>query len=100
MIKNRQGPKHPRKRSATRISTAEELQLEKARTDLTLRSRVAYFLLGLFALNAVSALVAVFLVGFGRMALSNAVIISLIGETVAHAAAMFLTVTKYLFPTK
>jgi hypothetical protein len=80
--------------------TVEELQLEEVRINLTLRRRVAYFLLSLFALNAVSALVAVYLVGFGLMVLSNAVMISLIGETVAHAAAMFLTVTKYLFPTK
>jgi hypothetical protein len=100
MTKNTRRPKHSRKSLAKRKLTAEELQLEEARIDLTLRSRVAYFLLGLFALNAVSALVAVFLVGFGLMVLSNAVVISLIGETVAHAAAMFLTVTKYLFPTK
>lgn len=100
MTKNEKRLMEPRKCSAKRKPTAEEFQLEEARTDLALRSRVAYFLLGVFALNAVSALVAVFLVGFGLMVLSNAVIISLIGETIAHAAAMFLTVTKYLFPTK
>lgn len=82
------------------MKTAEELQLEEVRTNLTLRRRVAYFLLSLFALHAVCALVAVYLVGFGLMVLSNEVMISLIGETVAHGAAMFLTVTKYLFPTK
>jgi len=100
MNKNAQQLKDPQKSSAKRKPTVEDLQLAEARTNLTLRSRVAYFLLGLFALNAISALVVVFLVGFGLMILSNAVIISLIGETVAHAAAMFLTVTKYLFPTK
>lgn len=99
-FKNALQSKNPRKCSAKRKLTAEELKLEEARTDLTLRFRVAYFLLGIFALNTVSALAVVFLVGFGLMVLSNAVIISLIGETVAHAAAMFLTVTKYLFPTK
>lgn len=110
MTKNTQRPKHLQMRSVEtkpalkkRVKaskTMEELQLEEVRTNLTLRRRVAYFLLSLFALNAVSVLVVVYLVGFGLMVLSNTVMISLIGETVAHAAAMFLTVTKYLFPTK
>lgn len=78
----------------------ENLQVEEERTNLTLRRRVAYFLLSIFALNAVGTLAVVFLVGFGQMALSNTIIISLIGETVAHAATMFITVTKYLFPMR
>jgi hypothetical protein len=85
---------------ARRGAGAKELLLEEGRTNLTLRRRVAYFLLSIFALNAVGTLTAVYLVGFGLMVLSNTVILTLIGETVAHAAAMFVTVTKFLFPTK
>lgn len=79
---------------------AKKLALEEGRTNLTLRCRVAYFLLSIFALNTVGTLAAVYLVGFGLMVLSNTVILTLIGETVAHGAAMFVTVTKFLFPTK
>lgn len=82
------------------IGRAKELLLEEGRTNLTLRRRVAYFLLSIFALNTVSTLAAVYLVGFGLMVLSKTVILTLIGETIAHAAAMFVTVTKFLFPTK
>jgi hypothetical protein len=76
-----------------------ELFIEEGKTSLILRRRVAYFLLLLFALNTVSALAVIFLVGLGKMILPNVVIISLIGETVAYAAAMFFTVTKHLFPS-
>lgn len=87
-------------RGVDRENKEFRFRLEEGRVNLALRRRVAYFLLGLFALNTVGALVVVFFVGFGLMVVSNTVIISLIGETVAHAAAMFFTVTKYLFPAK
>jgi hypothetical protein len=39
-------------------------------------------------------------VGFGLMKLSDKILITLIANTVAQVAAMFMTVIKYLFPTK
>lgn len=87
-------------RRGTTATGLKELEIEEGRTNLILRRRVAYFLLSIFALNTVSTLTAVYLVGFGFMALSNTIILTLIGETVAHAAAMFITVTKFLFANK
>ena len=87
------------RRARKSVSTAEEeLRVEEGRTALTLRRRVAYFSLSIFTLNALGALVVVFLVGFGLMVLSKEVIITLILETVAHAAAVFMTVARNLFP--
>jgi hypothetical protein len=80
--------------------TIEDLRIQEGITDLTLRRRVAYFSLIIFTLNAICAMTVVFLVGFGLMALSNNVIITLILETIAHAAAIFMTVTRNLFPAK
>jgi len=74
------------------------VRLEGGRTDITLRRRMAYWLLVLFSVNTVGALAMIFLVGFGKMSLSEKVIMSVLGATVLEAAAMLVTVTKYLFP--
>jgi len=76
------------------------VRLESGRTDIALRRRMAYWLLGLFSVNTAGALAMIFLVGFGKMSLSEKVIISVLGATVVEAAAMLVTVTKYLFPAK
>ena len=39
-------------------------------------------------------------VGFGLLKLSDTILLSLIANTVAQVAAMFMTIIKYLFPTK
>ena len=67
--------------------------------DDKLRYRVAYFLMALLILNTIATLTAVFLVGLGLLNLDRSVLISLIGETVAHVGAMFLTITRHLFPS-
>jgi hypothetical protein len=66
---------------------------------LKLQYVVAYMLFSLLAINTLGTLAAVYLVGFGLMALSNTVLLALIGETLAHVGAMFFTVTRFLFPT-
>lgn len=76
------------------------VRVESGRTDITLRKHVAYWLLSLFSANTAGALVMIFLVGFGKMALSEKVIMSVLGATVVEAAAMLFTVTKYLFPAR
>lgn len=69
-------------------------------TDITLRRRMANWLLILFSVNTAGALAMVFGVGFGLMSLTDKVIMSVLGATVVEAAAMLVTVTKYLFPAK
>jgi hypothetical protein len=76
------------------------LRLESGRNDIALRRRVANAWMWLFTLNVVGVMAAIFLVGLGVMALSTTVQVSLIGETLAHAATMALTMTRYLFPGK
>jgi hypothetical protein len=76
------------------------VRVESGRTDITLRKRMAYWLLVLFSINTASAITMVFFVGFGLMNLSEKVIMSVLGATVVEAAAMLFTVTKYLFPAK
>jgi hypothetical protein len=67
---------------------------------VNLRRFVAFGLLGLITLNTIVTLTAIYLVGFGLMNLSDKIIFTLLGQTVAQIAATFLTVIKYLFPTK
>lgn len=76
------------------------VRVESGRTDITLRKRMAIWLLVLFSVNTAGALAMVFLVGFGLMILSEKVIMSVLGATVIEAAAMLFTVTKYLFPAR
>lgn len=92
--------KVPRDLSRRALEAETDLRIEDGRTDITLRRRITYLLYGLLALNTASTLAAVFFVGFGLMVLSNQVIITLILETVAHVGAMFIAVTRYLFPAR
>jgi hypothetical protein len=62
------------------------VRLESGRTDIALRRRMAYWLLILFSVNTGGALAMIFLVGFGRMSLSEKVIMSVLGATVIEAA--------------
>jgi hypothetical protein len=89
-----------RARQMTQPEREYELRIEAGRIELELRRRVAYLWLGLFTLNVVCVMTIVFLVGFGLMTLQAGVLVSIIGGSVAHAAAMALTVTRYLFPLK
>ena len=84
-----------------RVREAEaELRVEDGRTDLMLRRRSAYFTYGIVALNTTGTLVILFLCGFGLMALANAVLLSLIGETLAAVGTVFITMNRYLFPRR
>lgn len=76
------------------------VRVESGRTDIRLRKHMAYWLLGLFTGNTMGALAMIFFVGFGLMSLSEKIIISVLGATVVEAAAMLITVTKYLFPAR
>lgn len=73
------------------------LQCQELRMLLILRMAVTFFSLALFAVIVLSALSIVFLAGFGKMALSEKLIL-LITATVAQVAAIFITIAKFLFP--
>lgn len=66
----------------------------------TMRERVAYSLLGTFVFTTLSVMVLIYLNGLGVTAVPNNIICTLIIETVANGAAMFLTVTNWLFSSK
>ena len=76
------------------------LLLEESREMgvISLREKVAYALLTLLMLNTVSVLAIIFLVGFHMMALPERLILTLIGETVAQAAAIFFSIIQSIFP--
>jgi hypothetical protein len=84
-----------------KISIQERMVgIEGGRTDIALRRLMAIGLLSLFVLNTLGALFVVFLVGFGKMSLTDKVIMSVLGATVIQAATMLAIVVRYLFPTK
>lgn len=80
-----------RKRQSTKAINQE------LRTIRTLRIAVASTLIAVFAVTVLGVLAIIFFVGFGKMALSDRLIFTLIAETVAHAGALFLIVTRSLF---
>jgi hypothetical protein len=95
-----------RRQRATKLEAVESSSIEsKIRAEewaltIHLRRFVAFGLLGIITLNTIVTLTAIFFVGFGLMRLSDKVIFTLLGQTVAQIAATFLTVIKFLFPSK
>jgi len=77
-----------------------DLLLKERHDVMTLKLRllVTYSLLTLFAITVFSVLVIIFLVGFSKMSLSQHLILTLIGGTIAQAATIFLGITRSLFP--
>jgi hypothetical protein len=92
------------KEPAARRITATRDQLNfmllemKEREAISLRRNLTYCLIALFSINALSVLVIIFLVGLKRMELPEKLIMTLIAETVAQAATIFFSVTKFYFP--
>jgi hypothetical protein len=83
------------------LSKRQSEQLVRMETELSrmrLQRSVAHCLLVLFAVNTLSALTMIFLVGAGKMALSESLIQTVIAGTLAQAAPIFVIVTKSLFP--
>jgi hypothetical protein len=69
-------------------------------SDIRMMQRAFFYcLVPLFVLNGLCALALVFLVGFGVLILSDKVIMTFLLETVAQAAAVFVIVARYLFPS-
>jgi hypothetical protein len=89
-------PRKPRRKVTQRLEV--RIRQQKERTDIRLRCHVTYALLSIFGVNTLAVLTFILLIGIGIMSLDIKVILSLIAETVAHAAGMFYLVTRYLFP--
>jgi hypothetical protein len=89
-------PRKSRRKATQRVDVG--IRHQKERTDIRLRCHVTYALLSIFGVNTLAVLTFILLVGMGIISLDVKVILSLIAETVAHAAGMFYLVTRYLFP--
>ena len=76
-------------------SIEDQVRIEAKRIDLTMRRLITYILPLIFTISVVSTIVTIFLVGFKVMALSDTVIVALIGETIADIAAiLYLIITR------
>ena len=75
---------------------------EKTRIDARLKMQkcVLYALLVIFAFNTLGVMLLVYFCGFGLMVLSQTVILTLIGETIAYGGAMCYMVAKQLFSSQ
>ena len=89
-----------RKQALTRKQLALTLEESRERGVIFLRQMVACCLLALFTINTLSVLAIIFLVGLNKMILSERLIMTLLAETVAQAAAIFFSVTKFIFPRR
>jgi hypothetical protein len=83
---------------ADRLGRAEDLQLESLERDIELRTMFGKVLLGIAIVVNVVTMTLVTLTGLGLMGLSEKLLITLIGSTVAELAGLVLVVAKYLFP--
>jgi len=84
---------------AERLGRAEDLQLESLERDIALRTMFGKVLLGIAIVVNVATITLVTLTGLGLTLLSDRLLITLIGSTVAELAGLVLVVAKYLFPT-
>ena len=80
-----------------RQSSRYSLRYQQAHTVLTLRLAVTYSLLALFGINVLSVLSIIFLVGLGKIILSERLIYTLIAATVAQSATIFVIIVKFIF---
>jgi hypothetical protein len=83
---------------AERLGRAEELHLESLERDLELRTMFGKVLLAIAMVANVATVALVTLTGLGITKLSDRLLITLIGSTVAELAGLVLVVAKYLFP--
>ena len=70
---------------------------QELRTMLTLRTAVTVTLLAVFCVNVLSVLCVIFLAGFGKMELSDKLILTLIAETIAVAGTGLIAVARSVF---
>ena len=67
---------------------------------LALQVAITCTLLSLLVVNVLIVLSVVIFVGFNKMNLSDKLVLTLIGETLAVVATGFIIVTKFIFPNR
>ena len=82
----------------TKRGLAIQLEAQREQTMLRLRLLITCFLLFLLVVNVLCVLTAIFFVGFGKMALSETMLFTLVGQTIAYSTASFVSITRFLFP--
>src|SRR5687767_893536 len=80
--------------------TSEVLMAKRTNTKEQLQRFVIYTVVALFAVHSLSTTAIFFLVGSGHLVLSNPLLMSLLASTFSEAAAVFVIISKYLFPQK
>ena len=73
---------------------------KRNKTTEQLQRFVIYTVVPLFAIHSLSTIALFFLVGAGCLCLSNPLLMSLLASTFGEAAAVFVIISKYLFPAK
>ena len=76
------------------------LQLQSAKQDFELRKKFAHRIFFMVVAWLVVILAIIICTGMKLLAISDAVLLGLIGSTTVNVTAFFVIVTKYLFPTK
>ena len=76
------------------FSVAEEKEV----SEIKLREAFVYALIVVFSVSVISTFVLVFLNGLGVTDLSDGILYSLIGASVAEIVGILIVPTKYLFP--
>lgn len=73
---------------------------EGLRQDREQRKKFSYIIFGFLCAYMAVSLVAVYLVGFGCVCLSDTVLVALLTTSLANVIGVFNFVAKYLFPSK
>lgn len=77
----------------------DSVQITAAKREIFLRTAFVFLLLVIFAFAVIYSIWIVRCVGYGVMELSDKVLLSLIGATVAEIAGLLYLAGKYLFPS-
>lgn len=77
-----------------------KLRLQKEQDELNMRRRIGHVALVLLPVNVLFVFMIICFVGFQKMALSDSVVLLLIGQVITHAGAVFILLIKYFFTSK
>jgi uncharacterized membrane protein len=87
------------KSSLTKNQQQLHLQMLREVMIISLQPKVTFCLLALFIVNTLSVLALVYLNALGKATLSQTVLLTLIGQTIAQSAGVFFWVVRHLFPS-
>lgn len=80
------------------VSDKEQAELERFKGDTNLKKYLTFFVVYFTSVWSVGILVILFLAGFGKVNFSDAVLISILTETLATVLGLPLVVTSHFFP--